>query len=56
MAKKEKNQQTQAERLKNILKGFGIQTQKDLDEALPKALDQMAIGIMTESAPIRGSA
>lgn len=56
MAKKEKNQQTQAERLKNILKGFGIQTQKDLDNALPKALGQLTIGIMTESAAIRGSA
>ena len=33
-----------------------LHTQKDLDEALPKALDQLAIGIMTESAPIRGSA
>ena len=56
MAKKEKNQQTQAERLKNILKGFGIQTQKDLDNALPKALDQLTIGITTESAPTPGSA
>lgn len=55
MAKKEKDQQTQAERLKGILKGFGIQTQKDLDEALPKALNQLAVGIMTE-APIRSSA
>ena len=39
MAKRENQQQAQAERLKEILKGFGIRTQKDLDEALPKALD-----------------
>ena len=38
MAKRENQQQAQAERLKEILKGFGIRTQKDLDEALPKAL------------------
>ncbi len=54
MAKKE-NQQTQAERLKEILKGFGIRTPKDLDEALPKALETLTIGIMT-NAPIVDSA
>lgn len=55
MAKKEDQQQAQAERLKEILKGFGIRTQKDLDEALPKALDILTIGIMT-NAPIADSA
>lgn len=49
MAKKENQQQAQAERLKEILKGFGIRTQKDLDEALPKALDTLTIGIMTNA-------
>ena len=55
MAKKENQQTAQAERLKEILKGFGIRTQKDLDEALPKALDTLTIGIMT-TAPIVDSA
>ena len=55
MAKRENQQQAQAERLKEILKGFGIRTQKDLDEALPKALDALTIGIMT-NAPIADSA
>ena len=55
MAKKENQQTAQAERLKEILKGFGIRTPKDLDEALPKALDTLTIGIMT-TAPIVDSA
>lgn len=55
MAKRENQQQAQAERLKEILKGFGIRTQKDLDEALPKALDTLTIGIMI-NAPIADSA
>lgn len=55
MAKRENQQQAQAERLKEILKGFGIRTQKDLDDALPKALDTLTIGIMT-NAPIADSA
>jgi len=44
-------QNSKAENLKEILKGFGIHSQKDLDEALYKALDGLTIGIMTE-API----
>ncbi len=40
---------TQAERLKAILKGMGIHSEKDLDKALEKALDGLMIGIMTDS-------
>lgn len=39
---------TQAERLKAILKGMGIHSEKDLDNALEKALDGLTIGIMTD--------
>ncbi len=39
---------TQAERLKAILKGMGIHSEKDLDKALEKALDGLMIGIMTD--------
>ena len=46
-----KRQNPKAENLKEILKGFGIRTQKELDEALYKALDGLTIGIMTE-APV----
>ncbi len=45
---------TQAERLKAILKGMGINSEKDLDKALEKALDGLMIGIMTDP-PIRAS-
>lgn len=38
----------QMENLKNILKGFGINTSEELDSALSEALDAMTIGIMTE--------
>lgn len=38
----------QAENLKNILRGFGINTAEELDKALSDALDAMTIGIMTE--------
>ena len=46
-----KRQNPKAENLKEILKPFGIRTQKELDEALYKALDGLTIGIMTE-APV----
>lgn len=49
--KTDKRQNPKAENLKEILKGFGIRTQKELDEALYKALDGLTIGIMTE-APV----
>ncbi len=44
-----KRQDPKAEKLKEILKGLGIRSQKELDEALYKALDGLTIGIMTES-------
>ena len=44
-----KRQNPKAENLKEILKGLGIRTQKELDEALYKAPDGLTIGIMTES-------
>lgn len=47
-----KNQNTKVENLKEILKGLGIQSQKELDEALYKTLDSLTIGIMTESASL----
>lgn len=46
-----KRQDPKAEKLKEILKGLGIRSQKELDEALYKALDSLTIGIMTE-APV----
>ena len=46
--KESKNTASKAESLKYILKGFGIRTNKDLDEALSGALGAMTIGIMTE--------
>ncbi len=46
-----KRQDPKAEKLKEILKGLGIRSQKELDEALYKALDGLTIGIMTE-APV----
>lgn len=46
--KESQNTASKAERLKDILKGFGIRTNKDLDEALSGALGAMTIGIMTE--------
>ena len=45
--KSDKRQNPKAENLKEILKGFGIRTQKELDEALYG----LTIGIMTE-APV----
>lgn len=50
------NTASKAERLKDILKGFGIKTTKDLDEALSGALGAMTIGIMTEKPVQRNSA
>lgn len=46
-----KRQDPKTEKLKEILKGLGIRSQKELDEALYKALDGLTIGIMTE-APV----
>lgn len=38
------------ENLKSILKGFGITTSEELDDALSDALEAMTIGIMTDKA------
>lgn len=46
--KESQNTASKKERLKDILKGFGIKTNKDLDEALSGALGALTIGIMTE--------
>ena len=40
---------SQAERLKDILKSFGINSQDELDVALAGALEAMTIGIMTDT-------
>ena len=54
-AKKAENaRNTQSERLKELLKGMGIHSEKELDKALEKALGGLAIGIMTDPL-IRGS-
>ena len=39
----------QIENLKSILKGFGITTSEELDDALSDALESMTLGIMTEA-------
>lgn len=52
--KAERAQHTQAERLKALLKSMGIHSERDLDKALEKALDELVIGIMTDPA-IRAS-
>lgn len=49
-----RRQDSKAERLKEVLKEFGIRSTKDLDEALCKALDGLTIGIMTDT-PINNS-
>ena len=49
-----KNQNAQADNLKKILKGLGITTPKELDEALSCALGALTIGIMTES-PVKAN-
>ena len=43
---------SQAERLKDILKSFGINSQEELDGALTGALEAMTIGIMTETITV----
>lgn len=52
--KKSQEAASKAERLKDILKGFGIKTNKDLDEALSGALGAVTIGIMTEK-PVKAN-
>lgn len=39
----------QVENLKSILKGFGITTSEELDDALSDTLESMTLGIMTEA-------
>ncbi len=46
--KTERVHHTQAERLKALLNGMGIHSERDLDKALEKALDGLTIGIMTD--------
>lgn len=43
---------SQAERLKDILKSFGINSQEELDSALAGALKAMTIGIMTDTITV----
>ena len=43
---------SQAERLKDILKSFGINSQEELDGALTVALEAMTIGIMTDTITV----
>lgn len=43
---------SQAERLKDILKGFGINSSEELDSALSGALEAMTIGIMTDTITV----
>lgn len=43
---------SQAERLKDILKSFGINSQEELDGALVGALEAMTIGIMTDTITV----
>ena len=43
---------SQAERLKDILKNFGINSQEELDGALTGALEAMTIGIMTDTITV----
>ena len=46
----QKNQQ--AEHLKELLKEFGITSQKELDHALAGTLEEMTIGIMTDTITV----
>lgn len=48
--KMQKNQQ--AEHLKELLKEFGITSQKELDHALASTLEEMTIGIMTDTITV----
>lgn len=43
---------SQAERLKDILKSFGINSSEELDSALSGALEAMTIGIMTDTITV----
>ena len=43
---------SQAERLKDILKSFGINSQEELDGSLSGALEAMTIGIMTDTITV----
>lgn len=43
---------SQAERLKDILKSFGINSNEELDSALSGALETMTIGIMTDTITV----
>lgn len=43
---------SQAERLKDILKSFGVNSQEELDGALTGALEAMTIGIMTDTITV----
>ena len=43
---------SQAERLKDMLKGFGINSNEELDSALSGALEAMTIGIMTDTITV----
>ena len=43
---------SQAERLKDVLKSFGINSQEELDGALTGALEAMTIGIMTDTITV----
>ena len=43
---------SQAERLKDILKSFGINSQEELDGSLAGALEAMTIGIMTDTITV----
>lgn len=41
-----------AENLKNILKGFGINSPEELDKALSETLNSFNVGIMTETIAV----
>ncbi len=41
-------EETQIKQLKKILKEYGINNAKELDEALSKAMESINIGIMTD--------
>lgn len=43
---------SQAERLKDILKSFGINSREELDGALAGTLEAMTIGIMTDTITV----
>lgn len=49
MGKTNEGHNSQIENLKSILKGFGINTSEELDDALSDALGALTIGIMTDN-------